>query len=236
MKSIREYLKKHKRILSSIVICCLLGMCLIPLGCGGSSEAEPKSPPKTNYQLEDMIQEVKDMITSVKADITALQSKIKDVQSKDYGDEIDDILDEIADLWDAFVTPQPTSNGSHPTPTAQPTSTPTGDVTATLSPSDMFLGESDDYAFEITISNDSPATINPDILVSFSTNVLTDVGGTSATDWDSDFYPNDGNCEVIYFSKEEIGNIPSGGSKSLMLYVSLSVAEEVYWTPSISLE
>ena len=127
---------------------------------------------------------------------------------------------------------EPSPNGSQPTATPQSS----GELTATLYPDEKFLGENDIYNFEITISNDTGATLNPDVIVTFATNVATDVSGTSATDWTDDYYPSDTNCEVIFLDQEEIGNIPDGGQRTLMLELDLSVSDDVYWTPSINVE
>ena len=63
-----RFLKKHKSK-AKYALVGLLFLCLIPMGCGGSSEAEPKSPPKTNYELEDMIKEIKDAQKIIDQDI-----------------------------------------------------------------------------------------------------------------------------------------------------------------------
>ena len=231
-----KFLKKHKRS-GGVIVSLLLLLCLIPMGCGGSSDAEPVSPPKTSYELEDMIKEVKDSGKVRDQDILDLKADIKSIETTNYDDEIADILTKLAELEAMLVTPTPNPNGSQPTPV--PTaSIPSNKLTAKLYPDATFLGERGNYSFQVTINNNTGKTVNPDVTITIGTGVATSILWLNySAEFDIDFYQSQLNCEAIYFTQEDIGNIPSGGSRSFMLHmINFSTSQDVYWTPSISVE
>lgn len=242
-----KFLKKHKRS-GGVIVSMLLLLCLIPMGCGGSSDAEPVSPPKTSYELEDMIKEVKDSNKVRDQDIADLRADIKDIDTKDYDKEIADILDKLAELEAMLATPTPNPNGSQPTPTAQPSNNPqpSSGITATLEPSGKFMAEL--YAELVIRNNSGDDVINPTVKMKFNTNSLLSIDTLEDYVWcqfngengTKNVYSSSEGSIVFYSYTLEGFYIPTGGkgTANIHFYPSLVVdgLEGVFWTPSVSVE
>ena len=235
-----RFLKRHKGRLGIVMMVCLLSLSLIPAGCGGNSSAEPSSPPKTNYELEDMIANVKDAVKVIQDDIATLTKKVKNINSTNYDKDIEDLQDQIDDLMELLITPMPQVTSS---PTAQPSSEPpaSSGLTATIDPDDKFF---ESLNAEIVIRNNTgDDVINPEVEIRFSTNsnvpieeleaMITELDGDDITD-SANYYTSSEGAIVLYAVEMDC-YIPTGGKCTASIAFG-GVVDEYWWTPSISVE
>ena len=137
---IRRFLRRHQKSAKAALVILVLPSFLLLSGCGSDTEASdiPQEPPKSPYQLEDMINNVKTDIKKIKLDVKELVATTEGLEdNSDAIDtimaDIDDILSRLSAVESATPTPTPTSTGvAYPTPTSTtitppvyPTATPT---------------------------------------------------------------------------------------------------------------
>lgn len=139
-----RFFRRHRKLTKVALTVIVLPSFLLLGGCGGNSEASdiPNEPPKSPYELEEMINSVKGDVKRVKLDIVSLEEAVGEWEGNADAidailEDIDSILSRLADMesTSATSTPSPTPTGegypmptatsipTYPIPTATPTST-----------------------------------------------------------------------------------------------------------------
>lgn len=214
-------LRKHYKWAAVLL---LLPLCV--MACGGA-DAET-APPKSPYELENMITANDADIASILADISVLHSEIAAVETTDYSSQIADILARLTAIearLNPTPTPTATGSGGEPVPTTPPASGQ--GITGNLVEDEV--REDGTYNFDVGITAGS-ATLSKYVILELvpTTTDKPDISGTPTLTWtgtpnfDCTMSPSGTNCELVRLVSDAKVTVPAGATHTFSAQYSFA--------------